>query len=205
MTSNQIAYWKNVETERSDRENERLKSESQAEDRRHNTVTEAKDWFGVKENQRHNQATENQEMLKFGETKRHNLQTEALSDREIDIKKYAADMGAFGRLAPAVLSTGTKFVNSSGTGTPITGGASSTGTSTGGMLALPGNAPDVYLDAPLASGVGTKYAIDKGIEAHENNKNGNNPLKNKAAEWQSEQRGQDRATNYKQRSKSRRT
>lgn len=78
MTSNQIAYWKNLETERSDRENERLKSESQAEDRRHNTVTEAKDWFGVKENQRHNQATESVERGKLIETIDHNRATEAL-------------------------------------------------------------------------------------------------------------------------------
>lgn len=73
MTSNQIAYWRNVETERANRAQEaetyRSHVASEKETRRHNLMQEHVNMGTLRETERHN-------LMYEQESKRHNIETE---------------------------------------------------------------------------------------------------------------------------------
>lgn len=76
MLATQVQYWGLKETERSNKEQERLKQEAQAEAKRHNLTSEKQGWSSIQETHRHNYATETLERAKQRETGRHNLEQE---------------------------------------------------------------------------------------------------------------------------------
>lgn len=93
MTANQIAYWANVERERSNRANEYLTSKKLDEERRSNIANE-------KELNRSNVAREGEtwrsNVAREGETFRHNIADEALTRRrnQIETGKALTQLGS---------------------------------------------------------------------------------------------------------------
>lgn len=97
MTANQIAYQRNLETERANRATEQLRGSELEETIRSNRERELTNWYHEREAARHNRASEGLGWAQLAESSRHNRASESLT---------AADIGERARHNQVVESQG---------------------------------------------------------------------------------------------------